>query len=317
MESDKFGFKDFATGKVLVEKKKKKKKKKKARGGLSDSWYTTGMPGGSSGTGADGGGIGESLLSEIFAGITPAAFSANINSATAFSKNSNDPEHGLSTLPGEEEVEGEVGRTKTIKKAAKQAPMEPAAAAGHVKGNKVDAARNIFKSMVFQPDITRAEILNAFIDEVGVTQSTAVSYYTRFLDEFNINPDDVGNPDAAGAGGGMGDAEQAGVETPYGEPEPVDPEELEEPEDPRRAGFIRTVDNAHLIYKTQSENGTYEELWIYNLHDDSNDELDIRRDILAGTDIPPQKTKSPDGVQSYTATTMGNAQILKITGLPN
>jgi hypothetical protein len=305
MDSDKFSFKDYANGDLLVEKKKKKKKKK-ARGGLSDSWYTTGMPGGSSGT--DGGSaVGESLLSELFAGITPSSFSANINSATAFSQNN----------CGEEEAEGEVGRTKTIKKAPTQAAMEPAGVAGHVKGNKVDAARNIFKAMVFQPDITRAEILNAFIDEVGVTQSTAVSYYTRFLDEFNINPDDVGNPDAGGAGGMGGDEEQAGVETPYGEPEPIDPDELEEPEDPRRAGFIRTVDNAHLIYKQQSENGTYEELWIYNIHDDSNDELNIRRDILAGTDIPPQKTKSPDGVQSYTATTMGNAQLLKITGLPN
>jgi len=294
MESDKFGFKDFATGKVLVEKKKKKKKKKKrARGGLSDSWYTTGMPGGSSGTTADGGGIGESLLSEIFAGITPASFSANVNSATAFSKNSNDPEHGLSTLPAAEE--------------------EP-----EIQANKVDQARQLFQTLVHQPDSTRASILNSFIEDVGVTKSTAISYYTRFLDEFGLSSEDVGSGAVAPGGGGGGDDDEiGGSETPYGEPEPVDPEELEEPEDPRRAGFIRTVDNAHLIYKTQSENGTYDELWIYNLHDDSNDELDIRRDILAGTDIPPQKTKSPDGVQSYTATTMGNAQILKITGLPN
>jgi hypothetical protein len=138
------------------------------------------------------------------------------------------------------------------------------------------------------------------------------------MDEFGLTDDDVGQPHPEGGqGGGMGDVEQ-GSETPYGEPEPLpDDQELEEPEDPNRAGFIRVVQNAHLIYKRQAENGTFEELWIYNLHDDTNDELEIRRDILAGTDIPPQKTKSPDGVQSYTSTTMGNAQMIKISGLPN
>ena len=45
-------------------------------------------------------------------------------------------------------------------------------------------------------------------------------------------------------------------------------------------------------------------------------ELTVRRNILAGTDIEPKKTKSEDGQQSYTLTTMGNAQMLNITGLP-
>ncbi len=134
------------------------------------------------------------------------------------------------------------------------------------------------------------------------------------MDELNLTDDDIGQPHPGGqGGGGMGDEDPMQSQTPYGEPEAMgDDEELDEPENPDRAGFIRVVQNAHLIYKRQAENGTYEELWMYNIHDDTNDELETRRYILAGTDIPPQKTKSPDGVQTYTSTTMGNAQMLKI-----
>ncbi len=309
MSDEKFGFLDYTQGNVLLEKKKKKKskKKKKRKGGLDNGWYTNGTPGGSSGisvgtggmSGAGaGGGVGESLIYEIFAGITPAAFSANMNSVTAYSQNDMGEETGLSTLPPEDQ------------------PAEE-----EVEVNAVDNARQIFQRMKNEPNITRAEILNAFMDDVGVTESTATSYYTRFLKEFGMTSDDIGGGDPAGGagGGGMGNDEmEQGEPTPYGEPEPLeDDDELEEPEDPKRAGLIRVVDDAHLIYKKQSENGTYEELWIYNTRNNTNDELKIRRDILAGTDIPPKKTKSPDGVQSYTSTTMGNAQMLEIKGLPN
>jgi len=293
-----FRFMDYAQGNVLVEKKKKKKsKKKKKRGGLADGWFTDGAPGGSSGIAVGTGGMGESLISEIFAGITPAAFSPNINSATAFSQNNMGQETGLSTLPPEDQ------------------PSEE-----EVEINAIDNARQIFQRMKNEPNITRAEILNAFMEDVGVTESTATSYYTRFLKEFGMTSDDIGGDDSALGGGGMGgdDDMQQAEPTPYGEPEPVDDdEELEEPEDPKRAGVIRVVDNAHLVYKKQSENGTYEELWIYNIRNNTNDELKIRRDILAGTDIPPQKTRSPDGVQTYISSTIGNAQMLEIKGLPN
>ncbi len=301
-----FRFIDYAQGDMLVEKKKKskKKRKKKRRGGLADGWFTDGAPGGSSGIGvgtggmggSGGGGVGESLISELFAGITPAAFSPNINSATAFSQNNMGQETGLSTLPPEDQ------------------PSEE-----EVEVNAIDSARQIFQRMKNEPNITRAEILNAFMEDVGVTESTATSYYTRFLKEFGMTSDDIGSGDAALGGSGMGGGdEMQAAPAPYGEPEPMpDDQELEEPEDPTRAGVIRTVDNAHLIYKKQSENGTYEELWIYNVNVNANDELKIRRDILAGTDIPPQKTRSPDGVQTYISTTMGNAQMLEVRGLPN
>jgi len=154
--------------------------------------------------------------------------------------------------------------------------------------------------------------------DVGVTDTTAVSYYTRFRKEFGMGAE--GDEDMPlGLGTGMGgDDEEAGAGAPeqeYGVPD-VTPEK-QEFKNPDRAGVIRTVDDAHLIYKRQTEDGTFEELWIYNIHDSTNDELDIRRDILAGTDIPVKKTKSADGTQSYQITTMGNAQMIKIKGLPN
>ena len=87
-------------------------------------------------------------------------------------------------------------------------------------------------------------------------------------------------------------------------------------DDPNRQGVIRYVDNAHLVFKRQNEKGTFDELWVYNIGDNINDELQIRRNILAGTDIPPQKTQSQNGSQSYTLTTLGNGQLLYISNLP-
>lgn len=307
MASENIRLMDFYKDETLLEKKRKKKKKSRKRsrkpdgirkgsGGLDAGWYTDGAPGGSSGTG--GAAVGESLISEIFAGITPSAFSANINATSQFSKGYERPEKdpGMTTYPSEnpeEEVE--------------------------MKANKVDQARQLFQRMYNQPGATRADIINSFMKDVGVTNSTAVSYYTRFLEEFGLNTKDGEEAlgQGTGMGGGMGAPVQqgAGEETPQETPE--EPVEMEDAIDPNRAGIIRTVDNAHLVFKRQSEDGTYDELWIYNIHSDTNDEMDIRRDILAGTDIPAKKTKSADGKQQYIVTTMGNAQMLKITGLPN
>jgi hypothetical protein len=94
-----------------------------------------------------------------------------------------------------------------------------------------------------------------------------------------------------------------------------DPEE--DDEDPNKQGVIRKVKGAHLVYKRQDEEGTYEELWIYKLTGEVKDDLEIRRDILAGTDIPQNKTKSEDDTQSYDLWTSGNVQWLKISNLPN
>lgn len=86
-------------------------------------------------------------------------------------------------------------------------------------------------------------------------------------------------------------------------------------ENPDRQGAIRTVKHAHLVYKREGDEG-YEELWVYNVGT-MKDELEIRKNILSGTDIPPGKTTSPDGSQSYTTWASGNAEVIHITGLPN
>ncbi len=87
-------------------------------------------------------------------------------------------------------------------------------------------------------------------------------------------------------------------------------------EDPDRAGMIRTVKNAHLVYKRETEEGTFEELWIYNI-DSLRSEMETKKAILAGTDIPPNRMSSPDGSQTYEIWSAGNAEMLLIKGLPS
>lgn len=88
------------------------------------------------------------------------------------------------------------------------------------------------------------------------------------------------------------------------------------PEDPNRAGLIRFVKGAHLVYKRQGEDGSYEELWIYPI-DKINSGHKIKRAILAGTDIELDTEHSPDGKQTNQVWTVGNAQMIQINGLPN
>lgn len=86
--------------------------------------------------------------------------------------------------------------------------------------------------------------------------------------------------------------------------------------DPDRQGLIRTVKGAHLVYKRDTEDGTFEELWVYNITD-MRKELDVKKAILAGTDIPTNKMHSPDGSQTYEIWAAGNAEVILIKGLPN
>lgn len=88
-------------------------------------------------------------------------------------------------------------------------------------------------------------------------------------------------------------------------------------EDPNKQGMIRTVPNAHLVYKRKGEDGLYNELWIYNIDRTSIKTINTKKDILAGTDIDPSTTQSTDGTQQYELWTIGNATLVKITGLPN
>lgn len=101
------------------------------------------------------------------------------------------------------------------------------------------------------------------------------------------------------------------------EEEPVDDLEAD-PEniDPNRQGIIRVVPNAHLVYKREQPDGFYEEMWIYNIDPHLNP-VELKNAILADTDIPTNATQSEDGSQSYSIWTCGNAQMLKVTGIPN
>lgn len=81
-------------------------------------------------------------------------------------------------------------------------------------------------------------------------------------------------------------------------------------------GEIRTVRGANLVFKRKMEDGNFEELWIYNVGNDIKRETQIRRAILAGTDIDPGSQESKDGQQRANTSTTGNVQFLHIVGLP-
>lgn len=198
--------------------------------------------------------------------------------------------------------------------------------------NKIDVARSVFNQMANNPNFTRKDIIAAMMERAGVTESTAVSYYERIAKEAGMTNRERPTPPppnaamgGAAPGGGMGGAGDMTQQQAFQDmPPETDLEndldkEIEHtfPDDPNRQGIIRVVDQAHLVYKRQTPDGTFEELWIYNVSKDMRDELTIRKKILAGTDIPPTRTRSADGSQTYTMTTLGNAQYVHITGLPN
>lgn len=119
-------------------------------------------------------------------------------------------------------------------------------------------------------------------------------------------------------------------EKTIGEELPTEDENFEDvdiPEDPEADELMddsneeelppRVVDGAHLVYKRKGDEGTYEELWIYNVTPSSTENMKIKDKILAGTDIEPTKTQSEDGTQQYDFWAIGNAHMIKITGLPN
>ncbi len=81
-------------------------------------------------------------------------------------------------------------------------------------------------------------------------------------------------------------------------------------------GEIRTVRGANLVFKRKMSDGNFEELWIYNVGNDIKRETQIRRAILAGTDIDPGAQESKDGQQRADTSTTGNVQFLHIVGLP-
>lgn len=183
-------------------------------------------------------------------------------------------------------------------------------------------ASKMFQTLVNQK-MPRAKIIASFEKQLGVTNSTAVSYYQRLAKQAGLtNSGDrelPTEPQGLGQARGFDDnAALAGGAAPATPPAPEsNVTGTEVPNDPNKQGLIRYVKGAHLVYKRQNEEGTYDELWVFGTGGALEDALKVRRNILAGTDIPPRATKSANGQQSYTLKTLGNGQILHIKGLPN
>jgi hypothetical protein len=87
-------------------------------------------------------------------------------------------------------------------------------------------------------------------------------------------------------------------------------------ENPDKQGLIRSVPGARLVYKRESQDGTFEELWFYNSKDMTSS-MQIRQQILSsGTDIKGNNPASEDGKQFFTLWSSGNGELLNIKGLP-
>lgn len=142
-----------------------------------------------------------------------------------------------------------------------------------------------------------------------------------FADEVEASGDFMSTDELSGATGDLGgeglDDTMPGDELGLGDDGLGGLDDEAPQEDPDFQGVIRTVQGACLVYKRKGEEGTFEELWIYNIGKNMRNEMKIRRAILAGTDIQPNDVSSQDGTQRVENTTVGNVQYLRITGLPN
>jgi hypothetical protein len=94
-------------------------------------------------------------------------------------------------------------------------------------------------------------------------------------------------------------------------------ESSDEEEDlgPKYEGVVRAVKGAYLVSRKEQADETFTEVWIYNVGKDFDCESNVRKAILAGTDIDPTKNVSEDKSQEAVLKTVGNVQFLTITGL--
>lgn len=91
--------------------------------------------------------------------------------------------------------------------------------------------------------------------------------------------------------------------------------------DPDRQGSIRTVPDAHLVYKRKNENNLYDELWIYKQNQHDTWTMKTYDAILAGSDIPKGASTSEDNTQSVERWEVGDPKdtlvFVNIIGLAN
>lgn len=89
-------------------------------------------------------------------------------------------------------------------------------------------------------------------------------------------------------------------------------------ENKNRQGLIRLIKGAHLVYKHVNATDRYDELWVYKTTKNGTlQDLEIKNDIISGTDIPLNSSKSADGEQEFEIWYSGNTVFLKISNLPN
>jgi len=82
-------------------------------------------------------------------------------------------------------------------------------------------------------------------------------------------------------------------------------------------GVVRSIRGASLVSKKQQPDETFTEVWIYNVGKRFSDEANIRKGIMAATDIDPTKNFSEDGAQEAVIVSVGNVQYLTLTGIPD
>lgn len=147
--------------------------------------------------------------------------------------------------------------------------------------------------------------------DIGGSTELDDTEFGEYGTDFQSDSNELQNEELAFGDGNLA-PEEFGEET-IGE---FGPEEEVPEEDADFQGEIRTVKGANLVYKRQMENGNFEELWVYNVGNDMKRETQIRRAILAGTDINPSTQESEDGNQYSETSSMGNIQFLHIIGMP-
>lgn len=86
---------------------------------------------------------------------------------------------------------------------------------------------------------------------------------------------------------------------------------------PKYEGTVRAVKGAYLVSRKEQADETFTEIWIYNVGKDFDSESNVRKAILAGTDVDPTKNVSEDGTQEAVLKSIGNVQFLTVTGLPS
>ena len=162
-----------------------------------------------------------------------------------------------------------------------------------------------------QLDINDDESDSDELDGMSLDDLDSESDDLELDDSRSDNPDEMGLDDLEADG-----SDELDLDDSESDEDKLDDVVSKAAENPDRQGLIRTVKGAHLVYKREAEDGTYEEMWMFNTSD-LKSSMEQRKAILAGTDIPVNALKSPDGSQEFSVWTAGNAEMIKIVGLPS